>query len=414
MATFDQLYAQRFPGSVIQSDFGPSNAITFDNFMAMTPEERALYFQEATPATSPVPRDRLIASALRNIVPQANSIGTLSQDQYRQILSEMDPATAQAVAGNLGTILEEQQTARTNDGIMHDLGIFGPLLFAGGGALLSGAFGGGAAAAGGTSAAEGLAVLSGEGLSSLGAESFLGPATGTIESAPVIGGIGAPTVSGIATGAGPFVPTALIGSGAAAGISGALAPASGGGTAAGGAGAAAGGSALGNILRGNGTLDDYLNAGGAALPGIIGAYGAGQQADAIRAIADQARADRAPFLNAATGYLANPQSYADGPGRVFMDSTLRRLSATHGNPIDSGTAMGLATQAGLADWRNAVTGFGNMGLAGEDTRSNLGLAGVNADMGQYNALGGAFADVMNPRPRQVTLSDIYRGMRGLA
>ncbi len=38
-------------------------------------------------------------------------------------------------------------------------------------------------------------------------ESLVGPLTGTVEAAPVIGGVGAPEVAAIATGGGAFVPT---------------------------------------------------------------------------------------------------------------------------------------------------------------------------------------------------------------
>jgi hypothetical protein len=157
------------------------------------------------------------------------------------------------------------------------------------------------------------------------------------------------------------------------------------------------------------TADNLLKAGTRAIPGLLGAVGSNQQADAIRDIEARARADRAPFLDAATSYLRDPNAYISGPGAASMQGVLRRLSATHGNPIGNPTALATATEAGLRDWREAVLGFGNLGLAGEDTRSNLALKATGADANVLNALGGAAADVFNP-PK--SLADIVKEIEG--
>lgn len=148
----------------------------------------------------------------------------------------------------------------------------------------------------------------------------------------------------------------------------------------------------------------------------MGMYGSGQQADALRDIAAQSRADRAPFYNASVNYLQNPQAYADGPGRAFMDATLRRLSAQHGNPIDSPTAMGLATQAGLLDWRDAVSSFGNLGLSGEDSRNQLMASATGADANRLNALGYGLGQLTQPQPTslEALLRRLNSGNAGLA
>lgn len=155
--------------------------------------------------------------------------------------------------------------------------------------------------------------------------------------------------------------------------------------------------ALARIMRGEGTLEDFLSVGGVGAATGLGVVGSMQQADTFRRLAEQARADRAPFLGKSLEWLSNPTAYAEGPGKAFMDATLRRLSATHGNPIDSPTAMGLATQAGLQDWRGAVTGFGNLGLAGEDTRASLGTREAGADANVFNAIGSGIADLTTQR-----------------
>lgn len=164
-------------------------------------------------------------------------------------------------------------------------------------------------------------------------------------------------------------------------------------------------------------LSSATNDNGKLLGGLLsaglGMYGSNQQAKSLMDIANQAKADRQPFLNAALGYLGNPDSYFAGPGKSAMDATLRGLSASVGNPIGSPTAMGIATEAGLRDWRNAVTGFGNMGLAGQDLRAGLQSQAAQADANGLNALGYGLNTVLNPQPN---ITDIVKAMNmgGLA
>lgn len=190
---------------------------------------------------------------------------------------------------------------------------------------------------------------------------------------------------------------------------GAVGTVSGGATTAG--GVAAGGSALSRILSGNGTASaaDWASILGTLGATGLGVYGSQQHADALRDIANQARADRAPYLSASTGWLANPDSYWQGPGKTALDANLRALSATHGNPIDSPTALGIASQAGLADWRNAVTGFGNLGLAGEDSRNSLMAGAAGAENGIYNSLGYGLSQLTNP---PTTIEQLLKQMKG--
>jgi hypothetical protein len=141
----------------------------------------------------------------------------------------------------------------------------------------------------------------------------------------------------------------------------------------------------------------------------LGMYGANKQADSLRDIAAASEAKRAPFYNKSIEYLNNPEAYISGPGKSSLDATLRALSARHGNPIGSPTALGIATEAGLRDWRDAVTGFGNMGLSGEDARMNIQGQATGADANVLNALGYGLGQVTNP---QTTLEQLLRGMRG--
>jgi len=232
-----------------------------------------------------------------------------------------------------------------------------------------------------------------------GLESLVGPATGAVESAPVIN-LGGPTVSAVASGAGPFIPTIPGIPGLSQALSSVLDNASGGGTAA---------TSLANALTqptGASGIPDWLLK---LLPAGIGAYASSQQADAIRQIAERSRADREPFRQKALGYLNDPNSYATGPGAATLDAVLRRLSVG-GNPIGDPAKLGIATSAGLQDWRNTVLGLGNLGLAGEDTRASLDLNAVKADKGVWDSLGAGVADVVKP---QKSLEDILKSMGGM-
>jgi hypothetical protein len=134
-------------------------------------------------------------------------------------------------------------------------------------------------------------------------------------------------------------------------------------------------------------------------------YSSNQQANTLERLAAENRADRAPYLEASKGYLANPESYGAGPGKAAMNSTLAALSAKFGNPIGSGTALQLATDAGLRDWRDAVTGFGNMGLSGADTRANLGIGAAGATRDMWGNLAAGVSDIINPKK---SLADLLR------
>jgi hypothetical protein len=214
----------------------------------------------------------------------------------------------------------------------------------------------------------------------------------------------------IASTGGSSIPNSVLGgAGTAAGgavVDGVMTDgATGGGSAAAGAGA---GTALSRILAGTATDADWLSILGTAGATGLGMFGAGQQASALRDIANQARGDRAPFLAKSTEYLNNPNAYLEGPGKASMDAVLRSLSVK-GNPAGMPSSMGLAGEYGLKSWLDATTGLGNLGLAGEDSRSNTLAKAAGADSNVLNALGYGIGTVTNP---PVTLESLLRQMRG--
>lgn len=150
----------------------------------------------------------------------------------------------------------------------------------------------------------------------------------------------------------------------------------------------------------------------ASILGTIGATGLGmyssnQMANTLQKLSDQNRADRAPYLAASQGYLADPASYGAGPGLAAAKNFGGLVGAKMGNPAQSGLALQLGTDAGLKDWREAVTGFGNMGLSGADTRANLGMAQAGAQGDVYSNLAGGVSNLLNPPS---SLEELLRGL----
>ena len=171
-------------------------------------------------------------------------------------------------------------------------------------------------------------------------------------------------------------------------------------------------SVLSRIIDGKATPADWMSVAGTVGIAGLGMYGADKQADSLSGIAERSRADLAPFLGKANEWLADPMAYIEGPGAASMDATLKRLSAERGNPIDSPTALALATQAGMQDWRNAVTGFANIGLSGEDSRNSLMANAAGADAEGLNALGYGIGEITQPKKR--SLADVLAAKWGLS
>lgn len=165
-----------------------------------------------------------------------------------------------------------------------------------------------------------------------------------------------------------------------------------------------GGQGGGGGQQGRGGFLDML---GRAAPGLLGAYGSRQQGSVLQGIADRARGDRAPFLAKANEWLAGgPEAYGAGPGAGALRGVLAQLSASGGNPIGSGTALSIASQAGLQDWRAGVTGMANLGLSGEDARLQTQAAqGGNV----WPGFADAAASVFTPRS---DLEELLRRLGG--
>ena len=148
-------------------------------------------------------------------------------------------------------------------------------------------------------------------------------------------------------------------------------------------------SAIGNLL-------------GAAAPGLISEFFKNQQANTLSGsltdIANQARADRSPFLDYAKSTLAGgPGAYATtGPGGESLKAVLHKLSAGFGNPVGSPAALGIATDSANRTWGDDWRQAANIGLGGN--YSQLATNAATAGAGTSGAgFGDAAASVFAPQ-----------------
>jgi hypothetical protein len=175
------------------------------------------------------------------------------------------------------------------------------------------------------------------------------------------------------------------------------------------------------ILNGTATAADWLSVLGTAAPGLLAAYASNQQADAIKdaAAQQQARYDEfkamgAPYRTRLSDLFKDPNAFLSSPEvRTPVDlatqSWSRALSAKHGNPIESMTALGELQDRSsnllfsrLGEEKDRLAGFGGLsaynsaGASGNTLAATL--AGINAGGGVWGGLGRAAGDVFNPAP----------------
>jgi hypothetical protein len=169
---------------------------------------------------------------------------------------------------------------------------------------------------------------------------------------------------------------------------------------------------------------------GRAIPGLVGAFAANQQGDAISELGAKEDARVREFMkygapsrdryeaSFAPGFDVAGITGLQGAMDTAGDTLLRRLSAKSGNPY--GDPGGLAevqnyitgnlALPALQNYRNqnaATGGFGafNTTAAGGGNSGALNLAGVNADAGVWNALGDSAASVFS---KKRTLADLLK------
>lgn len=238
-------------------------------------------------------------------------------------------------------------------------------------------------------------------------ESFLGPATGTVLEPGVQAAGGAvvnpitasaPVVSGVASGAGPFVP-ATFGTAAASGLSNLLAPNSGTGT--------------------GGGLPTWQQILAGGLPALFGAYAADKQSDAYTDLSREYMGLGAPSRARYEASFAPGFSMESEPGyKDALDQTtksfLHKASVT-GNPVDSPNAWMQTLKdvnstfafPALDNYRRLNAGSGGL-AALTSAAPGAATRGIDAEKGVYDAIGAGAADIFNPRK---SLADLLRDYR---
>lgn len=301
--------------------------------------------------------------------------------------------------------------------------------------LGAGALGAAALGMGPLAAASG---STGQGIFGAAAPTFTGGASGagvtgaTGGGSLATGGLTAAETAALSGGAGGFVGGAsgggLSGVGGAVGDAGFMGGATGGeiaGGATGGALSGAGGAtqgattALGRILSGKATNDDWAQVLGAGGSSLLGVLGSNAQADAYGDVAQQYLGLGAPFREKLLQSYQPGFSMADQPDfqnalDVGAQAAARATSARVGNPVDNPGAYaemqkyitGSLALPQLNTYRSQLGSFGQLGtnVAGTASMGEAGQAG-----GAYDAIGAGLASLTRPKS---PYEDLLKGILG--
>lgn len=268
---------------------------------------------------------------------------------------------------------------------------------ASGGTIAGGAGGGGALAGGGLTAAE-TAALGG---AASGAGGFVGGASGggLAGGGGMTGGAGGEFLGGATGGeiAGGATGGALSGAGGAA-VTGATQGAT---------------SALGRILGGTATSDDWLSVLGGAGSSLLGVLGSNAQADAYGDVASQYLGLGAPFREKLLQSYAPGFSMADQPDfQNAMDASAqaaaRATSARVGNPVDNPGAYAemqkyITGSLALPQLNTYRSQLGSFGQLGTNTAGTASMGEASQAGGMYNALGYGLGQMTRPQNQNTGL-----------
>lgn len=263
-----------------------------------------------------------------------------------------------------------------------------------------GLFGGAAGAAGGAEAA-GLGALNSFDTGAM--ASILGT---DVAGAGAAGGLGA--LNSFDTGAMADILGTNVAGGAATAGAGTVAST-----------AANGASALSRVLAGTATADDWLKIGGTVGSGLLGAYSANKQGDALKDESARLDAIQAPWRGRLSDMYANPNGFLDSaPVRASIDqgsqAVARALSTQYGNPALAPNAVAeiskYANNSLYDKWgaeANRLAAFGGMNFPATAS-SGLNVQGAEADNGVYDALGYTLGQLT--APKQMTVADLLKQM----
>jgi hypothetical protein len=164
-------------------------------------------------------------------------------------------------------------------------------------------------------------------------------------------------------------------------------------------------SAIGKILSGKATADDYLKAAGAIAPGILGMIGANQQSNTLQGISDKYLAMGAPFRDRLEQTFQPGYSLMNEPGfkdalDVSSQGVLRNLSAKAGNPYENPGSVSEAQKyvtgsLALPQLNTMRSQLGTFGQLGTNMAGTADMAGANASGGALNAVGYGLSNLLN-------------------
>lgn len=158
----------------------------------------------------------------------------------------------------------------------------------------------------------------------------------------------------------------------------------------------------------------------AGVPAAIGAYGANQQANAYKDVANQYMQLGAPYRSRLSDLYNDPNSFLNSqevqiPIQQATNILAHSLS-TKGNPAGSGNALQqLQSYAAdqlfsrLGQEKDRLAGFGGLS-AYNAAAPQANMQSINAQKGVYDALGAGAADIFNP-PQRITLQDLFRSLQ---
>lgn len=300
----------------------------------------------------------------------------------------------------------------------------------------AGAAGAGGTAAGASEAAIADALASGTSVTGGGAALTAAPSAatgaaalgGAAVAADPFGGVDNAAISGgdyVASSADPYIyagETALggeaLGGGgalAATAASGGSGGSSGGGSGSGSAGVSGGGSGSSGFF---GLQDDeWLRRLSYGIPGLLGAIGAGAQAEDFEDLSHQYQQMGEPYRSRLSQLYANPEAFLNSPEvrQPIQQGTdmLARSLSVKGNPAGSGNALQelqnyASTQLfnRLGQEKDRLGGFGGL-TAYNQAAPQAASNALSAQGNIYSNLGGATADIFNP-PRRYDLRDFMR------
>lgn len=139
----------------------------------------------------------------------------------------------------------------------------------------------------------------------------------------------------------------------------------------------------------------------------LGAYASNQQANALQNIADQARNDRAPFLNSAIDMLNNPGAFYQRPEVMgAVDASLRGLSAKVGNPINNPGAIAQQAAYNTGLYNNTLNSRAALGLGNQDVISKLQTNAAVANTGPLRQIGSGLGSLFGQN-----YGDVLGGLR---